>query len=100
MPCHPAGGNRAVIHYEALCLTSLAQLNFAPRKRILVVIYAAFIAHVVDKRYTAKQHIPSIEWRQCRCASIISSTIAVNEFTTKAPILSVDRLIARAIGQA
>jgi len=42
-------------------MTSLTQLNFAPRKRLLVVIYAAFIAHVEDKRYTANQHIPSVE---------------------------------------
>jgi len=51
-----------LIHYEALRLTSLMELNFAPRKRILVVIYTAFIAHVIEIMLYAFSYQVIAEW--------------------------------------
>jgi len=51
-----------LIHYEALRLTSLMELNFAPRKRILVVICAAFIAHLIEITLYGLSYLVIAEW--------------------------------------
>ena len=51
-----------LIHYEALRLTSLMELSFTPRKRILVVICAAFIAHLTAITLYAVSYLAIVEW--------------------------------------
>ena len=51
-----------MIHYESLRLTSLMELNFAPRKRILLVICAAFIAHLIEITLYAVSYLAIENW--------------------------------------
>ncbi len=55
-------GMVVLIHYESLRLTSLMELNFAPRKRILVVIFAAFFAHLIEITLYAFSYLFIVEW--------------------------------------
>ncbi len=52
-----------LIHYETLRLTSLSlsQLHMSPRQRILVVISAAFLAHLVEVTLYAVSYLALAE---------------------------------------
>jgi hypothetical protein len=51
-----------LIHYEALRLISLKELTVAPRKRILLVIFAAFVAHLVEITLYALSYVTIAKW--------------------------------------